>query len=248
MAERGSLSHTGENGSSTADRIAESEFPLTGSWSIAENLAFITTTGDLDSGEVDQMHAGLMESASHRANILSPDVSYVGIGLAVGDISVGGGSQEAVFLTENFADTDGQVLVQEEVKGETVIQPYQDGEPVGEPQVVEVPDDPEDPHDPNHDQDEEEDESSSGGGCFVATAAYGDRKHPDVMDLRRFRDEILVGSRAGRGFIRAYRVLGPKMAGLVSHDGVSGLAARALISPMARIAGKWVDRQRPSGD
>jgi hypothetical protein len=188
-----------------------------------------------------------MESASHRANILSPDVSYVGIGLAVGDISVGGGSQEAVFLTENFADTDGQVLVQEEVEGETVIQPYQDGEPVGEPQVVEVPDDPEDPDDPNHDQDAEEDESGSGGGCFVATAASGDRKHPDVMDLRRFRDEILVKSRAGRGFIRAYRVLGPKMAGLVSHDGVSGLAARALISPMARIAGKWVDRQRSGG-
>jgi hypothetical protein len=67
------------------------------------------------------------------------------------------------------------------------------------------------------------------------------------VDLRRFRDEILVGSKAGRGFIRAYRVLGPRMAGLVSHDAASGQAARALISPMARIAGKWLDRQRSGG-
>ena len=55
--------------------------------------------------------------------------------------------------------------------------------------------------------------SASAGGRFVATAAYGSRSHPDVVALRRFRDEVLVRSAPGRAFVAAYRVLGPRMAG-----------------------------------
>ena len=135
MGETGTFSHSGENGSTATDRIEEAGFPLTGSWQTAENIAYVSVTGELDAGEADRMHEGLMESAGHRANILDPNAAYVGIGLSVGNITLDGADQEVVFLTQNFADTDGQVLVQEEVDGETVLQPYQDGEPVGEPLV-----------------------------------------------------------------------------------------------------------------
>jgi hypothetical protein len=240
MGETGTFSHTGEDGSSATDRISEAGFPLAGSWQTAENLAFTSISGDLDAGEADQMHAGLMESAGHRTNILDPNAAYVGIGLAVGNITVDGDNHEVVFLTQNFADTDGQVLVQEEVDGETVLQPFQNGEPVGDPQDPEtpLPEDPEDPDDPQDpdEEDQQDSDSGSGGGCFVATAAYGSWSHPDVVDLRRFRDEVLVKHRAGRAFIHAYWVVGPKLAGLVSAEGVSGRAARALISPLARLA------------
>jgi hypothetical protein len=238
MGETGTFSHTGEDGSSATDRIEDAGFPLTGSWQTAENIAFISVTGELDASEADRMHEGLMESADHRANILDPDAAYVGIGLSEGSID----GREVVFLTENFADTDGQVLVQEEVDGETVLQPYQNGEPVGEPQ-----DPGEDPEDPDEEDPEEEDpqdaETASGGGCFVTTAAYGSRSHPDVVDLRRFRDEVLTKHAAGRAFIRAYWVAGPKLAGLVSAEGVSGRVARAVISPLARLARERVDRR-----
>ena len=86
--------------------------------------------------------------------------------------------------------------------------------------------------------------SSAGGGCFVATAVYGDPWHPDVVDLRRYRDEILVKHAAGRGFVRAYWVVGPKLARVVSAEGASGRVARALISRMARLARERLDRRR----
>jgi hypothetical protein len=243
MAETGNLYHTGENGSSATDRIEQAEFPLAGSWQTAENLAYVSLTGELGAGEADQMHDGLMSSASHRANILDPDVSYLGIGLSLGTVSVGGLDLDAVFQTQNFAATDGQVLVQEEIDGETVLQSYLDGEPVGEPQAVDSPDDDPDDQDDQDPEDRDDDESGSGGGCFVATAVYGSRSHPDVVALRRFRDEVLVRHGAGRAFIRAYRVAGPGMARLVSTDGATGRAARALISPLARLARERTDRR-----
>jgi hypothetical protein len=41
-------------------------------------------------------------------------------------------------------------------------------------------------------------------GCFVATTAYDDRNHPDVVLLSKFRDEVLTRSSAGRSFIDWY--------------------------------------------
>jgi hypothetical protein len=239
MAAAETFSHTGEDGSSATERIDDTGFPLSGEWRTAENLAYSSIAGDLDAGETDRMHDGLMASAGHRANIMDPDVSYVGIGLAVGNIDVGGESVEVVFLTQNFADTDGEVLVQEEQDGETVLQPWQDGEPVGDPRFPETVPPDEDPEDRDRD-----DERDAGSGCFVATAAYGNRQHPDVVALRRFRDEILARHRAGAAFIRAYRALGPRLARAVRHDRVSGRLARGLLAPLARLAGRWTDRRR----
>ncbi len=249
MGETGSLSHTGEDGSTPTERIDDTGFPLDGAWRTAENVAWTSVTGDLDSEEVDRMHEGLMESAGHRENILDPEVSYVGVGLSVGMRIVGGEEQEVVYLTQNFAETDGEVLVQEEQGAETVVQPYQDGDPVGEAQPVEPPasDDPDTGSDAAADasrdrNDEEDTSASSGGGCFVATAAYGSWTHPDVVALRRFRDEVLVRYPAGRAFIRAYRKAGPRLARLVSPKGTSGRVARALLAPAARLAARWSDR------
>ena len=245
MQETGTFDHEGAGGSSPAERIEQADFPLEGSWQTAENIALRSLDGGLDEGEVDAMHAGLMDSPGHRANILDPDAAYVGIGLSVGDRD----GQEVVYLTENFANTDGEVLVQEEVEGTTVFQPYQDGEPVGEPIVPDddddVPDPDPDPDDPADPDEEEEDDvaTASAGGCFVATAAYGSSWHPDVVALRRYRDEVLVLSAAGRALIRAYRAHGPKLARFVSPSGRSGGLARALIAPLARYAGQRIRRR-----
>ncbi|MFG6082869.1 CFI-box-CTERM domain-containing protein [Paracoccus litorisediminis] len=79
--------------------------------------------------------------------------------------------------------------------------------------------DPNDPDDEGDDDDEDDpaDEVSvSGGSCFVATAAYGHRMHPDVVALRHFRDHHLIRNRAGRAFIRFYWIAGPRLARHVS--------------------------------
>ncbi len=58
-------------------------------------------------------------------------------------------------------------------------------------------------------------ESKSGVQCFVATVAYGDPSHPDVVLLRRFRDEVLVRHTAGRAFIAWYWRTGPRLADFI---------------------------------
>lgn len=110
--------------------------------------------------------------------------------------------------------------------------------------IVDWPDLPSDPKDPDNTDDEDEDDddretpqdkdSGGGGGCFVATAAYGHRMEPDVVDLRHFRDVHLVKWRAGRAFIRFYWVVGPVMARHVRPQNLTGKGIRALLSPLVR--------------
>lgn len=50
------------------------------------------------------------------------------------------------------------------------------------------------------------------GDCFIATAVYGDYDHPDVRQLRRFRDETLRHSAWGRSFIAWYYRYGSGLA------------------------------------
>lgn len=46
--------------------------------------------------------------------------------------------------------------------------------------------------------------SSNSSGCYIATMAYGDYDHPQVMELRKFRDNFLSKSIIGRSFIKFY--------------------------------------------
>jgi ankyrin repeat protein/Tfp pilus assembly protein PilF len=52
----------------------------------------------------------------------------------------------------------------------------------------------------------------SSGGCYIATAVYKSYDAPEVLCLRRFRDEILSASILGRLFIRLYYLFSPAIA------------------------------------
>ncbi len=52
----------------------------------------------------------------------------------------------------------------------------------------------------------------AGGSCFVATACFGDPKHPTVIALQSFRDDVLVRSSTGRVFVASYYRVGPALA------------------------------------
>lgn len=61
--------------------------------------------------------------------------------------------------------------------------------------------------------------SGSNSGCYVATMVYGSYEAPEVMVLRKFRDETLAHSRAGRAFIRWYYSWSPGFVAKYNHLG-----------------------------
>jgi hypothetical protein len=81
--------------------------------------------------------------------------------------------------------------------------------------------------------------SADGGYCFVATAAYGDYDHPYVKVLRRFRDETLAASAAGRGFIAWYYAHSRPWAAFLRAHPVARATAAALLFPVVGLAALW---------
>ena len=55
-------------------------------------------------------------------------------------------------------------------------------------------------------------------GCFIATACYGDYDNPEVMVLRKFRDEKLLQYFIGRQFVTFYYWVSPLLAILISKS------------------------------
>ena len=78
-------------------------------------------------------------------------------------------------------------------------------------------------------------ETKSGATCFVASAAYDDPNHPDVVFLRRFRDTVLNRHAAGRTFIRTYWILGPLIAKPVARFPLLRHISRHIISSIIRL-------------
>mgnify|MGYP004640606777 FL=1 len=70
-------------------------------------------------------------------------------------------------------------------------------------------------------------------GCYIATAVYGSYDAPEVMTLRRFRDEVLAQSFFGRLFIKIYYALSPPVAERLKD-------MRRLNAFIRSILNKWV--------
>ncbi|MHC5747470.1 MAG: CFI-box-CTERM domain-containing protein [Nostoc sp.] len=58
--------------------------------------------------------------------------------------------------------------------------------------------------------------SSQSDSCFIATAVYESKNHPDVETFRLFRDQVLLRYTVGKYLVAAYYRVGPDLAKLVS--------------------------------
>jgi len=91
--------------------------------------------------------------------------------------------------------------------------------------------------------------SDDGGGndCFVATAAHGNYRSNEVIALRRFRDQYLKASPAGRSFVDWYYDNGPTAAAFLLENEWARKSSRvALAVPVAVANGltSWNPGQR----
>ncbi len=74
--------------------------------------------------------------------------------------------------------------------------------------------------------------SGGGGGCFIATAAYGTPMTDELGRLRAFRDRALLDSASGAAFTDAYYRLGPAAAAWISQRPAARAATRAVLAPI----------------
>ena len=82
----------------------------------------------------------------------------------------------------------------------------------------------------------------SKGGCFIATACYGDYNAEEVLVLRNFRDHVLLKNRAGRMAVSAYYLVSPSMAKLLEKSGPLKVFVRnKILSP---VVAKLKENQR----
>jgi hypothetical protein len=75
---------------------------------------------------------------------------------------------------------------------------------------------------------------SPGGksGCFIATAVYGSYHDPQVLVLRRFRDDCLLSNAIGRTFVALYYKASPPIARLIQEDGFLRTVIRWMLTPV----------------
>jgi hypothetical protein len=72
---------------------------------------------------------------------------------------------------------------------------------------------------------------SSGGGCFIATAAFGPRE-PEVAILRSFRDSRLLTNGPGRMLVACYYRLSPPIAEVIKGDERLKRITRMALMPL----------------
>jgi uncharacterized repeat protein (TIGR02543 family) len=69
----------------------------------------------------------------------------------------------------------------------------------------------------------------AGGGCFIATAAYGSQTAEQIDVLREFRDAVLLKSTAGSQLVTLYYKLSPPVADFISGNSFLRTFVRELL-------------------
>ena len=78
--------------------------------------------------------------------------------------------------------------------------------------------------------------SGGGGGCFIATAAYGSYSAPCVRILREMRDRFLLKNRIGTSLVSLYYKYSPPLADFITeHDNIKTVVRLSLF-PLVGIS------------
>ncbi len=74
--------------------------------------------------------------------------------------------------------------------------------------------------------------SGGGGGCFIATAAFGTPLAKEIEILRQFRDRFLLRYSAGKSFVSWYYKNSPAVAIFISSHPVLKFIVRIMLYPL----------------
>ncbi|MGJ8547386.1 MAG: CAP domain-containing protein [Sulfitobacter sp.] len=120
MTDTTTFSHTGVGNSTSRERMEDAGLDLSGSWGTAENIAAhpgYNSENDSPAAQARAIHEAFMDSPGHRANIMNPSFTHVGIGIIYGPMDFGGTTATAAIVTQNFAYSWGEM--DEDIPGNT---------------------------------------------------------------------------------------------------------------------------------
>ena len=75
-------------------------------------------------------------------------------------------------------------------------------------------------------------------GCYIATMAYGDYDHPQVICLRKYRDEVMMPSYLGRIFVKVYYFVSPILVFFLKNHKTTNMYIRKILDKLIRNISK----------
>jgi hypothetical protein len=78
-------------------------------------------------------------------------------------------------------------------------------------------------------------EKSVGGGCFIATAAYGTPMAKEIQILREFRDKYLLTNPLGKGLVDVYYRISPPIAQFITEHSSLKPIVKAGLKPVVAM-------------
>ena len=70
---------------------------------------------------------------------------------------------------------------------------------------------------------------SNSSGCYIATMVYGDYEHPQVIVLRKFRNDVLLRYFIGKLFVKLYYFISPKIVLVIKNNNTINRIIRKIL-------------------